>query len=182
MEEIILSDNNCDIIELINTDIIASGNIQTTPTFENIILESNENCSTLEYVEIVTPHLGSVDEHGNILLIKEVNSLTPSKLPSDYVAENVSNKRGDLSDPSNLTYPTTKAVDDALKIGTDKYYRHIQNTPSKIWIITHGLNKRPSIAVSDSAGTLVEGALSYIDVNTVKIEFSASFSGFAELN
>lgn len=64
----------------------------------------------------------------------------------------------------------------------DKHYTHNQNTASDVWIINHGLGKNPSVTVVDSAGTEVVGDIEHIDTNTVKIIFSAAFSGKAYFN
>lgn len=63
-----------------------------------------------------------------------------------------------------------------------RYFRHVQNLPASEWIIIHNMGRNPSIAVTDSAGTVVEGVVTYIDMNTLRVNFSADFSGFAELN
>lgn len=61
-------------------------------------------------------------------------------------------------------------------------YTHTQGIPSDTWIITHNLNRKPSITVVDSGGTVVYGARNYIDDNTVVVTFNGSFSGKAYLN
>lgn len=61
-------------------------------------------------------------------------------------------------------------------------FSYIQNLPEKVWTISHGLNKYPSVVVCDSAGTFIEGKLRYIDFNTVEAVFNVEFSGRAELN
>jgi len=57
-----------------------------------------------------------------------------------------------------------------------------QSTPQSVWSITHTLNKYPSVTVIDSAGTQVEGTVTFIDTNTLIISFNAAFSGTATLN
>ena len=47
---------------------------------------------------------------------------------------------------------------------------------------THGLGKRPSVTVVDSAGTAVIGEIEYLDDNTVRLTFCAAFSGTAYCN
>ena len=44
------------------------------------------------------------------------------------------------------------------------------------------LGKRPSVTITDSAGTTIEGMISYVDLNNLTVEFSVAFSGYAELN
>lgn len=66
--------------------------------------------------------------------------------------------------------------------GGDKNYRHTQSLPAEVWTITHNLHKKPSVVITDSAGTAVEGSINYIDDNNLIVTFSAGFSGYAELN
>ena len=68
-------------------------------------------------------------------------------------------------------------------IGTvDKYFCHTQIIPSDVWIIYHGLNKKPAIMVVDSADSVVIGEIIYIDNNSVELRFNGAFSGAAYFN
>lgn len=74
-------------------------------------------------------------------------------------------------------------TDNSLRrVNVDVYYRFTQNIPSDTWEIPHTLNKRPSVFITDSAGSVVEGEVKHIDQNNVIVKFSAAFSGYAELN
>lgn len=64
----------------------------------------------------------------------------------------------------------------------DKHFTHKQVTASATWTISHGLNKCPSVTVVDSAGTEVVGDVKHVDINTIRITFSAAFSGSAYIN
>lgn len=66
----------------------------------------------------------------------------------------------------------------------DSLYGHIheQIKASKTWVISHILDKYPSISVVDSSGNQVTGSPKYIDKNNVVIEFTSEFSGKAYLN
>lgn len=66
--------------------------------------------------------------------------------------------------------------------GGDKTYVHIQASASDVWVVTHGLNKYPSVTVVDSAGSVVVGEVVYNNTNKVTITFIGSFSGKAYLN
>jgi len=57
---------------------------------------------------------------------------------------------------------------------SDKNYVHVQNTASAVWTITHNLNKKPSITIIDSAGSIVLAKLVYVNLNTVTIDFDGS--------
>ena len=64
----------------------------------------------------------------------------------------------------------------------DKNYVHDQGIPSQLWVISHNLNKFPSVCVVDSAKSMVVGQIDYIDLNNMEISFNSSFSGEAYLN
>lgn len=57
-----------------------------------------------------------------------------------------------------------------------------QAVPSTSWLITHNLDRFPSVFVVDSANSVVEGDTQYIDANTVSLNFLSAFSGKAFLN
>lgn len=61
-------------------------------------------------------------------------------------------------------------------------YIHDQGIAQSIWVVPHPLQRRPSVTVVDSGGTVVEGNVHYVDDNTIIITFNASFSGKAYLN
>ncbi len=61
-------------------------------------------------------------------------------------------------------------------------YVHEQQTPSEVWEINHGQEKYPAVAVVDSSGRWVIGDVEYFDDNTLKVYFTAPFSGAAYLN
>lgn len=61
-------------------------------------------------------------------------------------------------------------------------FEHNQMVPSNVWVITHNLDKFPSVEVVDSAGSVVVGNVSYINNNQIEVEFSFPFSGKAYLN
>tara|TARA_R110000772_G_scaffold79599_1_gene170164 strand:- start:277 stop:624 length:348 start_codon:yes stop_codon:yes gene_type:complete len=64
----------------------------------------------------------------------------------------------------------------------DKTKTHIQGVASSVWIVTHGLNKYPSVSVTDSAGTTVIGMIEYDSLNQVTLTFKSSFSGKVHFN
>ena len=82
---------------------------------------------------------------------------------------------------------TTKAgisgtlTDSFVRTG-DKTYVHTQATASAEWTITHSLGKYPAVSVVDSAGNVVVGEVTYIDVNALIVCFTAIFSGKAFCN
>lgn len=142
------------------------------------IILTDTGDSTIEFIEISNKGVGTYDEFGNLLVIKESN---PDDPRGDQY-EITSNKVSGFTSPDNITYPTTLAVITLVNQFGDKYVRYTQNIPSNVWVVTHNMGKRPAVVVTDSAGTSVEGQITYNNINTLTIEFSVAFSGFAELN
>lgn len=64
----------------------------------------------------------------------------------------------------------------------DHSYVHDQGIAANVWVINHNLNRKPSITVVDTADTVVAGKREYINNNTVRLTFNASFKGKAYLN
>lgn len=67
-------------------------------------------------------------------------------------------------------------------INEDRNYIYTQRSAESIWNINHNLNKMPSVTVVDSAGSVVVGDITYIDLNNIRIKFSGAFSGKAFIN
>ncbi|MGD9697604.1 hypothetical protein [Acinetobacter sp.] len=67
----------------------------------------------------------------------------------------------------------------AIQAG-DKYYEHNQVASNSIWTVTHNLNKKPSVMIVDSADSMiVPNEISYVDLNTIQVSFTAPMSGKA---
>lgn len=64
----------------------------------------------------------------------------------------------------------------------DKNYVHLQGPPLTLWEFTHNLNKKPSVTIIDSAGNMVVGSLTYIDLNNIRLQFASPISGEAICN
>lgn len=65
----------------------------------------------------------------------------------------------------------------------DKYYLHIQSTPSDQWICHHNLNKYPSVPyIMDSAGNVHFASPVNIDLNTSIINLGTPMAGSAPFN
>lgn len=64
----------------------------------------------------------------------------------------------------------------------DHFYTHDQIQSSDEWTIHHNLGRKPSVSVTDSAGSVVYGDVQYLNDNSLVIRFSAPFGGVAYLN
>lgn len=62
-------------------------------------------------------------------------------------------------------------------------YLHIQSAPAASWDVAHNLGFFPGgVLVTDSAGTEVEGAVTQLDVNHLRVDFAVPFSGTAAVS
>lgn len=63
-------------------------------------------------------------------------------------------------------------------------FKHIQNIAATEWLIVHNMNTYPNVVIVDSAGSsfAMFGDVEYIDMNTVRLIFSAGFAGEAYLS
>lgn len=64
----------------------------------------------------------------------------------------------------------------------DATYLHVQLVPESVWVIDHSLAKEPSVTVIDSAGSQVEGEVTFPTLSRVVLTFSSAFAGRARLN
>lgn len=62
-------------------------------------------------------------------------------------------------------------------------YRHVQDTPSDLWQLTHNLGMHPIIEVYTLDGgdllKLIPRRITYVDDNNAELEFSFPITGFA---
>lgn len=61
-------------------------------------------------------------------------------------------------------------------------YTHAQAVPDTVWTVAHGLGFYPNVTVVDSSGRQVDGDVEYLDGDTVRLTFTAAFSGVAYLS
>jgi hypothetical protein len=61
-------------------------------------------------------------------------------------------------------------------------YTHTQSAASAQWVIVHNLGFKPNVTTFNSAGDIVEGHIIHNSVNQLTMQFSAAFSGTAQLS
>jgi hypothetical protein len=61
-------------------------------------------------------------------------------------------------------------------------FTYTQNAVSTTWTITHALGYYPAVTTTDSAGTVIEGTISYPSLTSVVVTFGIATSGFAYLS
>jgi hypothetical protein len=75
-----------------------------------------------------------------------------------------------------------QADGDTVSVSYTDTYTFTQPTPSDTWVVTHNMNKFPSVSIVDSAGNIVEGDTIYNTLNSCTLNFQGSFSGKAYFN
>ena len=67
--------------------------------------------------------------------------------------------------------------------GTEGFeYVFNQNVAAATWTITHNLGRFPSVSTVDSAGSIINGAITYTSENVITVVFTSATSGKAYLN
>lgn len=77
------------------------------------------------------------------------------------------------------------AYDDEAELWVPRQIRyvHTQDSPSATWTVTHNLDTKPGgVSVVDSAESVVFGNITYVDANTLTIQFAAPFGGKAYIS
>ncbi len=67
-------------------------------------------------------------------------------------------------------------------MGSDKHQTVEQVQPSDTWVVTHSLNKKPSVSVVNSSGTIIYPSITYDSNSQITLTFSGSTSGKVHLN
>jgi hypothetical protein len=120
----------------------------------------------------------TVDEFGHI------SDWTTRVLTLDdlgYVGfeEDILSLQGQIDD---LDTRVTQLELDITNTSSDKNYVHLQSSPASVWTYNHGLNKKPSITIIDSAGSQVLAKITYVDLNNVEIDFDGSDTSGEAIN
>jgi len=67
--------------------------------------------------------------------------------------------------------------------GVEGYeYTFTQSAAASTWTITHNLGRFPSVSTVDSAGSIINGAVTYTNENVITVVFTSATSGKAYLN
>jgi hypothetical protein len=125
--------------------------------------------------------LSNAQNPSNWAVYKWTNSVENPELGDDFYTISLEYVNGVGALEKNKDYFITMLVYDYEEF-SDKTYNYSQNVPSSVWNVNHGLNKRPSVSVVDSAENVVFGDVEYIDDNNIRITFSGAFSGKAYFN
>ena len=167
---------------------VSSTNNQNTLTvsnnISNIVSVVNQGVQvTVEPVTTVNLTTGSVQ--GSFNPIGNAGGSLAGSYPDPTIAA-TGVSAGVHPFPSSITVQADgriTSITDGVSGGTgDKNYVHNQIAPVSSVTINHNLGKYPSVTVIDTANSVVIGDVTYIDVNSLTLSFSAPFSFTATLN
>jgi len=84
----------------------------------------------------------------------------------------------------SITQQTRSSVSvSAVAAGSgDLHYTHTQSNATDQWVITHNLNKHPSVAIVDDGGNILITEVRYDSANQLTVLFNGAESGKAYLN
>jgi len=131
----------------------------------------------------------SIEQTSNVVISVIGDSyLNPNttRVPNSNAVNNyVVNKTGIISNlPADIFEPTDKRdITTAItRINEKRTHTHRQITPETEWVITHKLNKKPSVTIVTEDNDVVVGDISYPSAQEVIVRFTSGFSGSAFLN
>lgn len=109
------------------------------------------------------------------------DGLDPAEVqPSDWNADHdVSIGVADIDATGTPSVNTVLLGDGSWSV---RAFIHDQMVAADVWTISHNLGRFPSVAIVDTAGSVVIGQVVYVDDATVRVSFSAPFSGRAYLS
>lgn len=85
---------------------------------------------------------------------------------------------------TSVVITSLEAFDGYLLLASNTIGNYIyeQVEPADEWIVEHNLGKYPSVTTVDTTGYMIIGQVQYVDLNTVKINFTTATNGKAFLN
>ena len=155
------------------SNTIYKANATVSPTVVTAELDNTQVLVTDPYVEI------EQTDYGAIITVTDAHGTTSATI---YNGE---------QGPAGEGVPAGGQTGQVLrKVSNEDYdtewaktsFIYTQSEASIEWIVNHDLNKFPSVAVIDSAGSVVVGDIQYINDTQIIITFCAPFSGQAILN
>ena len=66
-----------------------------------------------------------------------------------------------------------------IPIITDEFVQQISAT---VWTINHNMGLKPNVKLEDLVGNDIQGAIDFIDNNTVRVTFNQAVAGIAYLS
>ena len=129
-------------------------------SFKEYSLQGDNICEDPHWVEIT-------DKDFDVILTENYSNL-------DLTTE--------IKTQKDLNNVLIKILTELQTLQGDKHFIFDQFDAKSTWTITHNMNKFPSVYTVDTANSVVEGLVEYIDKNSLIVTFNFPFSGKAYLN
>jgi hypothetical protein len=181
-----------------DVELIEEGEEENTTIYTGTILFINDVTGSEGY-EVTNPStyiaeytLSLPDGNGNISLLRNgivvENTIPLSEYTKRTEFENIAFS-GDYADLINTPQNTSDFLNNGSGGGnpyvTEEQlllsFTFEQSIPSIRWVVIHPLNRMPATSIVDSSGSLVFGKVTYVDINTLIIDFNSQFSGYVYL-
>ena len=114
----------------------------------------------------------------NIFCEYTVNSLAEDSTETTFYNLGLTSLGGNGALESGVSY----GIGFQQPTSGDKTYTHTQSTSTDQWVVTHNLNKYPSVSITDSAGEAVHTDVIYTSINSVTIVFGSAMTGKVHFN
>lgn len=182
---VIIEDKDSDNPDSINNDRLTFIPIFTfSYKLDSIPIRDGNLIVTIDdfkiYVDEKNERLDLTTKNGvRLFVTREEKEYWNSKADWNHTHHNVSETAdGFMSKEDKIKLDAISASGEAV----DRHVIFEQAVSSDVWEITHNMGKHPAVSIVDSAGSIVEGDITYIDNNSLKITFTAPFSGKVYLN
>ena len=70
----------------------------------------------------------------------------------------------------------------AITFNNNSSFEFVQQTAATVWTITHNMGLKPNVKLEDLVGNDIQGAIDFIDNNTVRVTFNQAVAGKAYLS
>ena len=154
------------------SDIKAGTNISVSTSGNEVTINATvpSPTSLIDSLNTQTAGQGALDAHQGYVL----KGMIPS------VIDDVTSQSTTAALSANQGYLLKQSIDG--KVSDKNFVFNQTDVASDTWVITHNLNKYPSVTVLDSSKNEVVGEVTYTNENQLTIKFSGAFKGSATLN
>ena len=70
----------------------------------------------------------------------------------------------------------------AITFNNNSSFEFVQQTAATVWTINHNMGLKPNVKLEDLLGNDIQGAIDFIDNNTVRVTFNQAVAGKAYLS
>lgn len=164
----------------LNKNKLLNARLHPVTTGERTVLGSGYNSADKGIVVYDTTENTFYGWDGNTWQSIGLNSTQIAEIASAYNATITGAELSSSTEDLMLMFTRRDGTTlyDSLKIK----HIHQQTVASAEWTITHNLNCYPPVTIVDVTNTEVIGDIEYINTSSLKVKFSAGFSGTAYIN